>query len=179
MPRRMVSLVTPREVAPPLLPAKARQGGEYGSLGICLARSEQGVTAPSGSAAAASPSPAPPPDPARPGLVTRRGAVGPLGQVVAGPASTAPDAALPIAGAAAARPAPVPEPAAVAPAPAPAASAPTVSCNRRAGTVRALTARKAVASATTGPYPRSARNRRPFIAAPLPPFPRRRPRGPV
>src|SRR5258705_285622 len=56
MPSRMVSLVTPREVAPPLFPAKARHGGEYGSLGICLARSEHGVTAPSGSAAAAPPS---------------------------------------------------------------------------------------------------------------------------
>src|SRR5581483_6594685 len=92
MPIRIASLVTPREVAPPLLPVKARQGGEYGSFGICLARSEQGVTAPSGSAAAASSAPA---APGRPGRVTRWGAAGPLGRVVVDPASTAPDATFP------------------------------------------------------------------------------------
>src|SRR5215210_3994907 len=96
IPIRIVSRVTPRDVTPPLLPANARQGGEYGSLGICRARSEHGVTAPSGSAPAAASSPLPP---GWPGRMTRRPADGPLGRVVAGPAASAgtPDAALPLA----------------------------------------------------------------------------------
>src|SRR2546423_14964406 len=88
MPSRIASLVTPRDVAPPLLPVNAMHGGEYGSLGIWRARSEHAVTAPRGSAAAASSSP--PPAPARPGRGTPRGAVGPLGPGVAGPAARAP-----------------------------------------------------------------------------------------
>src|SRR5436305_13472225 len=119
-------------------------GVEYGSRGICLARSEHGVTAPMGGRAAAlssAASPAPP----RPARAVRRGAAGPLGRVVAGAAlSGAPDAAWPLAGGAAA-PAATPEGAVRA-----AGSAPTVSCNRSAGTVRALATKKAMARATTG-----------------------------
>src|SRR2546428_13598618 len=101
---RIVSLVTPREVAPPLFPVKARQGGEYGSLGICLARSEQGVTAPSGSAASAASPPST--EPARPGRVTPPGAAGPLGPGLARPAAPAPRPALSPAAPAPGRPAP-------------------------------------------------------------------------
>src|SRR5687767_5185788 len=145
MPIRTVSRVTPREVAPPLLPVKARHGGEYGSLGICLARSAQGVTAPSGSPAA---TPSAPADPARPGRVTRRVPAGPLGRVVVDPASAVPDAAVPAP--AAAPSGGVALLASATAAPAPTESVPTVNCRRRAGTVRALTARKALAKATTG-----------------------------
>ena len=41
---RMVSSVTPAEVAPPLPPEKVMQGGEYGSLGICSGRSAHPLT---------------------------------------------------------------------------------------------------------------------------------------
>ena len=100
--------------------------------------------------AAACPAASAPPAPARPVLVTRRGAVGPLGRVVAGPpaasaAAAPPEAAVPVSAGRAAAPWPA---AGVVAAP---ASAPMVSWSRRAGTVSALTARNAVASATTGP----------------------------
>src|SRR5690349_4496057 len=119
-------------------------GGEYGSFGICVARSEQGVTVPSGAAATLSPPAPAPAAPWRPGRVTCPTAAGPLGRVVAGPPSAAaePDAAPPGAAGPPSPAAAVCAPAAASlPAPPP---VPTVSCSRRAGTVSALTARNAV-----------------------------------
>ena len=77
----------------------------------------------------------------------RRGAVGPLDRVVAGPAAVAAGAALPSAIASALPPEATDPVDTAAGSP---ESAPTVSCNRSAGTVSALTPRNAAASATTG-----------------------------
>src|SRR5438067_13860887 len=69
----MVSPVTPRDVAPPLLPENPMHGGEYVSPGTCCFRSVHGPVAPGGSAPRAvsapdppAPTPAPPACPAAP-----------------------------------------------------------------------------------------------------------------